>query len=238
MTVDLLYLARKLLEEKTPGFSKECLQNIELLLEVRDNAVHFVNGDLELAKRVLEIGTASLKNYLRVSADWFNVDYSKYNFFLMPISFFHGFELIQPVPRSEASQRFLEFLSQVDQEGDADSPHHVTLTIETKVVKAKGAEGVAVRWTNDPAAPAMRIREEDLLERYPYDFADLVAKLRERYSDFKQDARFFKLKSPLESDAKYCRVRYLDPKNPKSGSKKFFSPETFKVFDLHYTKKG
>lgn len=83
----------------------------------------------------------------------------------------------------------------------------------------------------------MRIREEDLLERYPYDSPDLATKLRDRYSDFKQDARYYKVKRPLESDDKYCRIRYLDPKNPKSGSKKFFSTETFKIFDLHYKKK-
>lgn len=238
MTLDLTYLARKFLEEKVAGFSKECLQNLELLVEIRDNAVHLVNGDLALAKKILEIGTASLKNYIRVSTDWFKADYSKYNFFLMPISFFHGFELVQPVAASsQASRRFLEYVSHFDEEGDTESPHHVMLTIQTKVVKGKGTDGMAVRWTNDPSAPAMRVQEEDLLERYPYDFSDLVARLRERYSDFKQDARFFKLKSPLESDTKYCRVRYLDPKNAKSGSKKFFGPETFKVFDLHYKKK-
>jgi hypothetical protein len=126
---------------------------------------------------------------------------------------------------------------EVKRNRSGNAPHAVMLTIETKVVKGKGADAIPVRWTNDPAAPAMRIREEDLLERYPCDSIDLRAKLRERYSDFKQDKRFFRLKKPLESDHKYCRVRYLDPKNPKSGSKKFFSPETFKVFDLHYKRK-
>jgi len=40
------------------------------------------------------------------------------------------------------------------------SPHHVTLSIETKVVKARGSDGIAVRWTADPSAPVLRVREE------------------------------------------------------------------------------
>jgi hypothetical protein len=88
-----------------------------------------------------------------------------------------------------------------------------------------------------PSAPALRISEESLLEKYPYDSGDLARKLRDRYTNYKQDRHYFKLKSPLESDEKYCKVRYLEPKNPKSGSKKFFSTEVFKVFDLHYKRK-
>lgn len=240
LTLGLGYLASVMLERKVDHFSKECVKNLEVLMELRDNAVHLVADDLALARKVLEIGTASLKNYLKVSADWFGTDFSRYNFFLMPISFFHGFESVSALslrPASAESQRFLDYLSEAEREGEEDSPHYVTLAIETKVVKAKGGDGVAVRWTNDPAAPAMRIREDDLLERYPYDSSDLIAKLRERYTDFKQDKRYYKVKKPLESDEKYCRVRYLDPKNPRSGSKKFFGTETFKVFDLHYKRR-
>lgn len=84
----------------------------------------------------------------------------------------------------------------------------------------------------------MTLREEDLLERYPYDAVDLSAKCRDRYTDFKQDKRYYKIKKQLDNQGKYCKVRYLDPKNAQSGSKKFFGPEVFKVIDLHYTKKG
>lgn len=140
LTVGLMYLANSLVERKIAGFSKECSKNIELLVEVRDNAVHLVSDDLLLAKRVLEIGTASLKNYLKVSADWFRTDFSRFNFFLMPISFFHGFESAQALlvrPSTEESQRFLDYLESVERDDRADSAHHVTLAIETKVVKGK-----------------------------------------------------------------------------------------------------
>lgn len=239
MTLGLDLMAARALEGKLDGYSKECLANTHLLIELRDNAVHLVNSDLALSEKVLAIGTASLKNYMSLATRWFAVDFSKYNFFLMPMSFFHGFEIAAAnsvTPTTEQCQRFVDFLASVDTDADPAAEHHILLSIETRVVRGKGAEGVAVRWTADPAAPAMNVREESLLERYPYDTADLVKKLRERYIDFKLGKNFQKYITPLQSEPKYCRKRLYNPKNPKSGHKNFFSPEVFKVFDLHYTR--
>jgi len=241
MTVGIGYLAPQMFSNKVEGMTKECLTNIELLIEVRDNAIHFMNADIALAKTILEIGTASLKNYMALAVRWFGVDFSRYNFFLMPLSFYHGFEAVEGVsvtPATDQAQKFLQYMATVNQNTAEGAEHYITLAIETRVVKGKGSDGMAVRWTNSSAAPAVTLREEDLLERYPYDLGDLSAKLRDRYTNFKLDKRYYKIKKPLESDGKYCKVRYLDPKNARSGSKRFFSPEVFKVFDLHYTKKG
>lgn len=240
MTVGLGALAARLLETKVDGYSKECLANAELLIELRDNAVHLVNADLALSERVLAIGSAALKNYMSLASRWFTVDFSRYNFYLMPMSFYHGFEAIPArsiAPATEQSRRFLDYLASVENRGDEGSEHHVLLSIETKIVKGKGSEGLPVRWTTDAAAPAISVREESLLETYPYDNADLVKKLRDRYTDFKQGPEYQKYKKPLEDDPKYCRRRLYNPKRPRSGAKNFFSPEVFKVFDKHYTRK-
>lgn len=240
MTLGLGFLATKALEEKWDGYTKECLANTELLMELRDNSVHLVNNDLALSQQVLGLGLASLKNYMSLATRWFGVDFSKYNFYLMPMSFYHGFEALAAgsiTPITEQSKRFLDYLASVSKEPTEGSDHYVSLAIETKIIKGKGADGVSVRWTSDLAAPAMSVKEESLLERYPYDTADLVKKLKERYSDFKQDKNFQKYKTPLLDDEKYCRKRLYNPKRPKSGSKSFFSSEVFKVFDQYYTKK-
>ena len=240
MTLGLGILAIRALESRWNGYTKECRANIELLIELRDNSIHLVNDDLALSKQALAIGLASVKNYMSLAARWFNVDFSQYNFYLMPMSFFHGYEAIEAdsiTPATEQSKRFLDYLASIDTESDAESEHLVLLSIETKVVKGKGSEGVAVRWTTDPAAPAVSVREESLLETYPYDTADLVKKLKDRYTDFKQDKNYQKYKALLLDNPKYCRRRLYNPKRPKSGAKNFFSSEVFKVFDQHYTKK-
>jgi hypothetical protein len=241
MTLGIGSLAASALESKCDGFSKECSGNLELLTELRDNCVHLVCNDLALAQKVLEIGTAALKNYMSLAARWFGVNFSKYNFFLMPISFFHGYAAVADIvalPQNEQARRFLAYLDSVDTSEDEGSAHNILLRIETRVVKGKGTDGVPVRWTDDPAAPALAVREESLLETYPYDNADLAKKLKERYVDFKQDSVFQKYKAPLLDDPKYCRRRLYNPKRPKSGSKNFFSSEVFKVFDKHYKRRS
>ena len=42
-------------------------RNLMALSEIRDNAVHYINPGPRLAKQVLEIGTASVKNYIELA---------------------------------------------------------------------------------------------------------------------------------------------------------------------------
>ena len=100
MSVGLLYLAAKLLEDVHSGFEKGAHDNILALVEIRDNAAHFYEKDAYLGRRILEVGTASLRNYLGLATEWFDLDLASYNFFLMPLSFFHGFESVEPTSRA------------------------------------------------------------------------------------------------------------------------------------------
>ncbi len=74
------YLSAKFLEDNNSGLEKACHDNILALIEIRDNAAHFLNKDLYIGRRVLEIGTASLRNYLFLATEWFQLDLSNYNF--------------------------------------------------------------------------------------------------------------------------------------------------------------
>ena len=64
------FLMAKLAELKQSGVERACHDNFMSLIEIRDNAVHFVNKDLYLGRRILEVGTASLRNYLHLATDW------------------------------------------------------------------------------------------------------------------------------------------------------------------------
>lgn len=72
--------------------------------------------------------------------------------------------------------------------------------------------------------------------RWPWDYDTLSTKLRGRYSDFSQNGRY-KLRRPLEADLRYCHERLLDPKNPRSGRKRFYNPNIVSEFDRHYALK-
>lgn len=238
LSYGLVYLASKLVQDADSGFEKGCNDNIQALVEIRDNAAHFFTKDLYLGRRVLEVGTASLRNYLLLSTEWFQVDLSAYNFFLMPISFYHGFETVEPVSRGHYApqvQKLLAFLDSLEaQETDAGSRQHVTLRLETKLVRGKDSSSVAFRWTDDPAAPALTVREEDILKNYPLTYRALTDAMKRRYSDFLENEEYHRRRKKLEQEKKYAVVRLLNPSNPKSSSQRFYNANILQEFDKRY----
>jgi hypothetical protein len=102
------------------------------------------------------------------------------------------------------------------------------------VTRSKAGRSTQLRLTDDPQAPA--VREESILEQYPLGYFDLVKLLSNRYTDLKTNTRFHKIRKPLLANPKYCRSRYLDPKNPNSSRKDFYSHAIVKEFDKHYTR--
>ena len=232
------YLVARLVEDRDSGLERGCHDNILALVEVRDNAVHLLNKDLYLGRRVLEIGTASLRNYLSLSTEWFQLDLTAYNFFLMPLSFYHGFEAAEPVTRaaySEQIKRLLDYLDVLEKtDNETEGTQHVAMRIETKFVRAKDASAIAFRLTDNPNAPAIAVREEDFLKNYSFTYRKLTDALKRRYSDFVENIEYHKIRRQLEKEQKHSIQRTLDPSNPKSSRQRFFSPNIIHEFDKRY----
>jgi hypothetical protein len=237
----LTYLAAKLPSDQNSGLARPCYDNILALVEIRDNAAHLLNKDLYLGRRVLQIGTASLRNYVLLASEWFQLDLSRYNFFLMPISFYHGFETVEPASRAhypEQVQKLLTFLDELEEgEPPADSKQHIALRLETKLVRGKDAAAVAFRWSNDPEAPSLTVREEDVLKNYPLTYRDLTDTMRRRYADFLENNDYHRLRKKLEKEQKFSLVRSLNPSNPKSSTQRFYNTNILQEFDQHYEKR-
>ncbi len=239
-THSLSYLAAKLLEDKNSGFDKPAHANILALIEIRDNSAHFIHKDLNLGRRILEIGTASLQNYLLLSGEWFQIDLSRYNFFLMPISFYHGFEAITTTSvtsQPEQVQRLLAYLDTLEEGVDDESNKHVALRLRTEFVRSKVTTGVAFRWTDDPKAPSVRLSEEDILRNYPFTYRQLTDQLRRRYSNFIENRSYHRVRKRIEGEKKFSVIRALDPRNPKSAKQRFYNPNILGEFDKHYKKR-
>lgn len=233
------YLSAKLLEDPHSGLEKACHDNILALIEIRDNAAHFLQKDLYIGRRVLEIGTASLRNYLLLATEWFQCDFSAYNFFLMPISFYHGFETAEPASRAiypEQMRKLLDYLDSLEGSNDSsESRQHVALRLETKLIRGKDATAMSFRWTDDPNAPAITVREEDILKNYPLTYRELGKTMKRRYVDFWEKKQYHRIRKELEQERKYCIVRVLHPGNPSSSKQRFYSPNIFQEFDKYYT---
>ena len=228
---------KRLLEKKY--LDRTAARNLDVLQELRNSSVHFYNqSNLELATRIQEIGAASLKNFVVTVQDWFAIDLSKFNFYLMPLSFVSPPQQIDAVILNKEEKRFLDYLHLIEKGAlKTNSEYAVTLNVEVKFTRSKKKSGIEVRPTKNPNAPEVRITEEQIREKYPWSYKTLTKKCVERYSDFKLDKNFHRIKRGLWKDERFAHVRYLNPNNKKSSSQIFYNPNILQKIDKHYPKK-
>jgi hypothetical protein len=243
LTIDLQSAANRLYSHGV--LDPRCRINIEALVEIRDNAIHFINTDISIQKKVMELGTASLQNYLSAMREWFNRDMAQYNFYLMPLSFFPEMSISDHII-SEGSEfaTFLKYIYDLERQfpSNAESNYNITLNYEVRIKKATDPDYNIFVTDANSEGMAVKVEEDDVYRRrYPLSYTKLIEKLIERYSDFKRDKRFYDLKKSLEDTSihgeKYCRVRYLNSLENQGSKKTYYSPEILKEFDRHYTKR-
>lgn len=235
MSIGLFAAFDRLLNDFDDAIPLAVRHNLEALCEIRDNSVHFVNSNPETEMRVNEIGSAATRNYLTISRLWFAVDFSDHNLGLMPLTFMRTFNRSEAVQVSGEEQRFVDYITQLAATDD-DNDFSVSLHVDVSLKRSKDADAKRFTVSNDPDAVAIRVEEENIRETYPWDYRILTARLQKRYSDFKCNPQYHKLRKTLESDSKFANERVLDPGNPKSAKKMFFSPNIIKEFDKHYAR--
>lgn len=236
ITHSLMFLAHAL--EKNGKLHRDAVANLEILDEFRDAAIHFYHADPEFASKLHGVAEAAVRNFNVAAKDWFREDLSRFNFYLLPLSFVEVPPAARMVPGRRALQRILKWLSERQGEStDEGSGYAVTVDVELRLVKSRSTDTTPVRVTDDPSAPAVRLSEEEVREKYPWDYKRLVEECRSRYNNFKVSKEYHELRRKYESDMGYCYVRRLDPRNPKSPSKKFYNPSIIQEFDKHYLRK-
>jgi len=214
--------------------------NLEALVEIRDNSVHFMNKDFTLSKRIHEIGTASIRNYIQLRKLWFGLSVADYDIFLMPIGFVNSISSENAIAISGEEKRLIKYIADTatQSEKPETDEYAFALNIDIKFNKvSKSKQATEVRITNDDNALPVQIKEEDVREKYPWDYGILTTRLAKRYVDFKQNHQYHKIRKKLEKQSKYCKIRLLDPSKPNSLQKKFYNPNMVKEFDKHYKKR-
>ncbi|HHF0512952.1 DUF3644 domain-containing protein [Vibrio parahaemolyticus] len=239
MSVSIYEAHRIIAEDYGVKIDKAVKSNIATLAEIRDNSIHFINDDLTLAVKVQELGTASLQNYLNLVQEWFGPVLDKYNFYLMPMAFFRSFDSVNGEALNASEKKLLKFINHVEKEyDDNESEYNLSLRIDVNFKKVRSGDGIPVQITNDLQAPVIRLEEEEIMDKYPWNYDVLNTRLQKRYSNFKINQEYHDIRKALYSDKRYCHERLYNPDNPNSGSKFFFNPNIVKEFDKHYTKKN
>jgi hypothetical protein len=188
---------------------------------------------------VLEVGTASLRNFIELGKQWLNLDLPSYSLYLMPIGFLPPSEVATAISVSKDEQNLVNYLASLMGAPHAVTDYHVSLdvNISFKRTSATVASAVVANDPNNPNAIQVNISEEDIRKTYPWDYETLTGKLKARYIDFKANDKYHVLRMKIAANPQFMKTRYLDPGNPKSSRKDFYNPNIINEFDKSYTRK-
>ncbi|MCI0565304.1 MAG: DUF3644 domain-containing protein, partial [Nitrososphaera sp.] len=237
LTYGIEFLAKKLVEKGT--LDQSAWGNIQALLELRDSAIHFYNRSGNFSVRIQELGTACIKNFAAATAEWFKRDLSEFNFYLMPLSFVTLPTKTEALILNSEEKKFLTFVDSLEPQPDnPEARYSVTVNIEVRFTRSKAKEALAVQITNDPSAPRVRLTEEQIRERHPWDYERLTKECVKRYSNFKVTQKYHETRKKLllDNDKRFGDIRFLDPGNPKSSRKAFYNPNILVELDRLYEK--
>lgn len=208
--------------------------NLEALIELRDNAIHFTNTSKSFGKQIQELGFACIKNYIEIAKKWdVGIQFDKYNFYLMPLAYVEKGTMAKAVLTSE--EKNYAALLQAKLKETEDSSFDIAIAIDVQLKKGNSIDGLGMHY--DSNGVAVTLSEEDIRRRYPWTYKDLVNKAKIRYADIKINNTFHKHLKEVKSNSQLYHARKLDPDNPKSSIKPFYSTNVWRILDQYYHKK-
>ncbi|MDI3495898.1 MAG: hypothetical protein PWQ72_2025 [Pseudothermotoga sp.] len=233
LTCDIFEVLSRLKNAGIP-IPQSVIGNIESLVELRDNAIHFTNeGDIH--KQVQELGFACIKNYINIIKLWdIEIDLSKYNLYLMPLAYIDSKTFTVGVTTNE-TKRYLDFVKNKIDHQDVDEDFDIAVSIEVRFEKGNSFSGLGYYY--DPEGLPVNLTEEDFNKKYPHTFQFVCDKCRKRYVDFKKNSDFYSIMRSIKNNPALFHERELEPGNPKSLKKTFYSSNIWKILDQHYRRR-
>jgi hypothetical protein len=163
------------LEKRGVSIPAGIRRNLDALIEIRDNAAHYILAGPLLGKQVLEIGTASVANFLNLARDWFGRDLSRHHLYLMPLGFAAPPKKAGIVVTKD-EQKLVEYLMSLMKASDVgpNDPYQIALALNIRLKRSSADTAIKVPVTDDPEATKVILTEEDFKATYPWDYGDLM----------------------------------------------------------------
>ena len=205
-----------------------CEAGLWSLVEIRDNAVHFIIDETEMARRAHEACCACIRNFVAAVGEWFDHDLSEHRFMILPLSFdaVTGPALTVPSRRTRQAANLMAFLDRAGDEHPVQdkTSYAAAVKVETRIVGSRNPDAAAIKLCSGPDATKVTLTEEQIADRWPYDYTTFVKRIVARVPGIKQNKAFHKAVKALKSEERFVFRRRLDPRDPKCKScKEFFN---------------
>jgi hypothetical protein len=158
--------------------------NIEALAAIRDNSIHLMNMTTDLSQRIYSLSAACVSNFLELAREWFGKPWNDEGLYLLPLGFPKFSDLgVSKMAGDDHATLIAHLDSLIANQAEAAGPYSVALRIQISFVKAKltADADLNVRITNDPSAPAIRLTDEQVRQRWPLDYTEVGKRLKATY---------------------------------------------------------
>lgn len=209
LTIEILGLTKKI------ALDASVAENLNALVEIRDTVVHFYH-DEALSYIIYSLAVASLKNYQRLIKSWFGESLLAFNFHILPLAFSYDFRtigLLELGDKPEAVANIIRMVSQSHENLASNGNFHFVCEVTTEIKSAKkfadGADFVTVVDTEAKPGTPIVIKNQNLLDRYPLSFKELVVKAQKARPNLNVNhiIRFMKEKS-MKTEAKFSAYNF------------------------------
>ena len=220
MTKGIISLMNSLKNQKK--ISSNVIENILMLIEIRDNSIHFINSNNDLRKyKLYTVCVATIKNYYHLIEKWFsNFELSKYNFYITPINFSGIDENVETANLDIAQKNFINYL-EMAASGAIKDDFDVCIKTELRFTKVETDEALLLKYAQEGKKVNVELSDEIFKKMYPLTYSEMCAKFKKKYG-LKINNFFNRAKKVLEQNEICCKARYLNP-NKKGICKMFYN---------------
>ncbi len=215
--------------------SNNLKENLNVLIEIRDNAIHFINKSNSIKEKLYSICAASVKNYVQILQNWFNnINIKKYNFFVTPLNFDSALRNYETISKNTAEKNLLHYLELITNNSNKNDEYYILVNVDIKFSKNNTSEAVLLKQASDGKKVNIDLNDELFKKMYPFSYQQIIKKIKEKQKDFKQDKYFNTIKKKLQKDEICCKARYLDVVN-KNGKPRYYYNGNFvnKVLEMY-----
>jgi|SRR6185295_9058603 len=176
ITIDVLQAAKQL------SLDASIEENLRILVEIRDSAIHLFLDDSAIKYLVFALGVASLQNYQALMYEWFNRSLLEYNFYILPLAFAYSFQTLALIDLDRKPDVVANLLREVSETRErlSNGSYHFVCEIQTSLVSVKKLVGDAdVKAVLDPSASAgVVLKWQRPIDRYPLSYTELLDRVK------------------------------------------------------------
>jgi hypothetical protein len=188
------------------GLPQEVISNINGVIKVRNQATHLGVLVAELKQSILEFSTASVQNFAKTYANWFQESIDAPYF--LPLGFVGTAQAVVANHPVRQKQLLKELSDLANSQESSGSDYSVVMHVDVRLNRGLSGGG-NIGLTNDPNVLKVSITDDEALQTFPTSYNELVDTCRSRYSNFKQNKEFHSAMKQVHEDPKCTYVTDL-----------------------------